>query len=161
MTADSFEACANELIAFVRGAKRMSAVPVPDAPALERPALMLMYGAMEHDPLRPSALADLLYLDLSTVSRQLAGLEAAGWMVRERDPEDKRAFLVRLTDDGRRVLRANLAARRALLMDVLTDWSEEERLEFARLLGSLNENLERRGHARGCPAPSARQGDAR
>jgi DNA-binding MarR family transcriptional regulator len=149
---DSFEACTNELISFVRAAKRLTHVPVDDGPALDRPALMLLFGAVEHGPVRPSALADSLHLDLSTVSRQVAGLENSGWVARERDPDDRRAFLVRATDEGRRVLSANLAARRALLKDLLTDWSEGERLEFARLLGLLNKTLEQRGHAPVCPA---------
>ena len=153
MTTDSFDACANELISFVRGTKRLGHVPVTDGPALEHPALMLLLGSAEHGPVRPSVLADVLYLDLSTVSRQLGTLEASGWVARERDPDDRRAFLVRITDEGRRVLGANLAARRALLKDLLTDWSEDERLEFARLLGLLNKTLER--HSHGCPAPGA------
>jgi len=155
MTADSFDACANELISFVRGTKRLAHVPVTDGPVLERPALMLLIGAAERGPVRPSVLAEVLYLDLSTVSRQLAALETSGWVARERDPDDRRAFLVRITDQGRRVLDANLAARRALLKDLLTDWSEDERLEFARLLGLLNKTLEQHSHGRACPAPGA------
>jgi DNA-binding MarR family transcriptional regulator len=148
---DSFEACTNELISFVRATKRLAQVPV-EGPSLDRPALMLLFGAVEHGPVRPSALADSLHLDLSTVSRQLAGLENSGWVARERDPDDRRAFLVRATGEGRRVLEANLAARRDLLKDLLTDWSEGERLEFARLLGLLNKTLEQRGHGPACPA---------
>jgi len=145
MSVDSFDACANELMAFVRATKRISHVPVVEGgPALERPALMLLYGATERGPVRPSTLAETLFLDLSTVSRQLAALESSGWVMRERDPDDRRAFLVRATDEGRRVLHANLAARRAILRELLTDWSEEERLEFASLLGRLNKTLERR-----------------
>lgn len=145
MTVDSFDACANELMSFVRTTKRISTLPVvKDAPALERPALMLLAGTVERGPVRPSVLAETLYLDLSTVSRQLAALESSGWVVRERDADDRRAFLVRATDEGRRVLCANMDARRAMLRDLMTDWSEDERLDFARLLGRLNKTLVRR-----------------
>lgn len=147
---DSFEACTNELISFVRATKRLAHVPVTDGPTLDRPALMLMFGTVEHGPVRPSALADSLYIDLSTVSRQLAALETSGWVARERDPDDRRAFLVRATDEGRRVLGANLAARRALLKDLLTDWSEQDRLDFAHLLGRLNKTLEQRNGGSAC-----------
>jgi DNA-binding MarR family transcriptional regulator len=130
---------------------------VTDGPTLDRPALMLLFGTVEHGPVRPSALADSLYIDLSTVSRQLAALESSGWVARERDPDDRRAFLVRATDEGQRVLAANLAARRALLKDLLTDWSEDERLEFARLLGLLNKTLEQRNGGSCLPARAGQE----
>jgi DNA-binding MarR family transcriptional regulator len=145
MTVDSFDACANELMTFVRTTRRINTVAVvKDGPALERPALMLLAGTAERGPVRPSVLAETLFLDLSTVSRQLAALEASGWVARERDPDDRRAFLVRLTDEGRRVLCLNMDARRAMLRELLTDWSEDERLDFALLLGRLNKTLQRR-----------------
>ena len=148
MTDDSFEACANELMSFVRVIKKLGQIsPIEDGPALERPALILLYVMAEHGPARPSALADQVQVDLSTVSRQLAALESAGWVARERDPEDRRAFLVRVTAEGSRVLGCNLAARRTQLAKLLTDWTEAERHEFARLLGSLNNKLETRAAA--------------
>jgi DNA-binding MarR family transcriptional regulator len=157
VTVDSFDACANELISFVRATKRLAHVPVVDGPLLERPAFMLLIGATEHGPVRPSTLAEVLYLDLSTVSRQLAALETSGWIARDRDPDDRRAFLVRITDEGRQVLGVNLAARRAVLKDLLTDWSEDERMEFARLLGLLNKTLEQRSGIPVFPTPAVRQ----
>lgn len=146
MTGDSFDACANELMAFVRATKRLANVPPPveGGPALERPALALLYVTSECGAARPSELAERVQIDLSTASRQLAGLESSGWITRERDPDDRRAFLVRATEEGRRVLELNMAARRAMLRDLLDDWSEPERLEFARLLGRLNTTLARR-----------------
>jgi len=141
---DSVDACTNELISFVRGMKRLAPPPnAGDATVLERPALMLLFVLAEHGPMRPSSLAERLDIDLSTASRQLAGLETAGWVTRERDAADKRAFLVGVSADGGRVLQANLAARRALISELLTDWSDDEREEFARLLGRLNKTLER------------------
>jgi DNA-binding MarR family transcriptional regulator len=140
---DSFEACTNELVAFIRGMKRLAPMPaVAGAPQLERPALMAMFVLAEHGPMRPSALAERIHVDLSTASRQLAGLESAGWVSREKDLADRRAQLVRLSEEGQRVLEVNLAARRALLRELLTDWSEAERMEFAQLLGRLNKTFD-------------------
>jgi DNA-binding MarR family transcriptional regulator len=141
---DSVEACASELITFVKGMKRLALAPVaPGERTLERPALLCMFALAEHSEIRPSALAEHLFIDLSTASRQLAALEAEGLVARERDPDDRRAFLVHMTDEGKRVLHANMAARRALLGELLTDWSEDDRRDFARLLGQLNVNLQK------------------
>jgi len=50
-----------------------------------------------------SSLATLLGIDPSTASRNLAGLERAGFIVRRRVAEDGRQSDVRLTPKGRRV----------------------------------------------------------
>jgi len=155
MAIDSFDACTNELMSFVPATKRLApTVAVTDGPALERPALILLYRIVENGPMRPSALAELVHADLSTVSRQLAGLESSGWVSRERDPDDRRASLVRATAEGQRVLKCNMAARKTMLRELLIDWTETERLEFARLLGRLNTTLGR-SHAGGCPTPAS------
>jgi DNA-binding MarR family transcriptional regulator len=136
---DSYEVIHRELITFVRGMHTaVSAIRVPDAPTLERPAFGLMMWVREAGALRLSELADTVQIDLSTASRQVAALEQAGWMTRDRDPEDRRAWRVRLTPDGERVLIANKRARQEALRDALADWSEDERQTFGRLLGRLN-----------------------
>jgi DNA-binding MarR family transcriptional regulator len=152
---DSVEACATELMALFRGIKKLALVPIPPGvPSLERPALMLLFGLVEHQPIRPSLLADHLHLDLSTVSRQLAALEAQGWVSRERDPDDRRAFLVRISGEGERILRANMAARRQLLGELLTDWTEDDRRDLARLLGQLNSIFQKYDTQSTCKEPS-------
>ena len=46
-------------------------------------------------------LAARLGLEKSTVSRLAGGLEARGWLIRERDPANRRYYRLRLTGDGR------------------------------------------------------------
>lgn len=53
-------------------------------------------GAMRQD-----ALASLLYLDKSTTSRVVDGLEAKGYVRRGEDPEDGRASRIEVTRKGR------------------------------------------------------------
>ncbi|WP_033338502.1 MarR family transcriptional regulator [Catenuloplanes japonicus] len=58
-----------------------------------------------HGPLSPSALARRAGLHPATVTGVLDRLERAGWIARERDPQDRRAVRVRaLPDRGREVL---------------------------------------------------------
>jgi len=51
--------------------------------------------------LRPSELADRLQISKQSVNDLLHDLEARGYLVREPDPDDGRARVVRLTDRGR------------------------------------------------------------
>jgi DNA-binding MarR family transcriptional regulator len=53
------------------------------------------------EPLSQQELAQRLLLEKSTVSRMVADLEHKGLVERERDPENRRTYRLRLTDDGR------------------------------------------------------------
>src|SRR5690242_2870729 len=52
-------------------------------------------------PLSQRDLADRLRLEKSTVSRMAAEMAAKGLLVRERDPDNRRLYRLRLTADGR------------------------------------------------------------
>jgi DNA-binding MarR family transcriptional regulator len=59
----------------------------------------------QHGPLGPGALAKLAGLHPATMTGVLDRLERAGWVARERDPDDRRAVLVRAAKErGREVL---------------------------------------------------------
>ena len=69
----------------------------------------------------------------SVVSRMVRALEKRGWVSRERDPGDRRTWLVSLTVEGERVIRA---ARRLLLraMERLVAGAMEWLAQGTRLL---------------------------
>src|SRR4051794_12514004 len=52
------------------------------------------------DARRVSDVADRMRIDLSVASRQVAVLEAQGWVRRERDPHDGRAQRLEATEAG-------------------------------------------------------------
>jgi DNA-binding MarR family transcriptional regulator len=52
-------------------------------------------------PLSQRDLAERLRLEKSSVSRMAAEMERKGWLVRERDPDNRRLYRLRLTDRGR------------------------------------------------------------
>ena len=91
--------------------------------------------------LRMSELATRQGLDISTVSRRVAQLEAAGLVERCADPADGRAALMSLTPAGREVVASISELRRELLEAVVADWTERDRREFARLLGRFAEDM--------------------
>ena len=68
-------------------------------------------------------LATRLGLEKSTVSRLAAGMERRGWLVRERDPANRRLYRLRLTQEGQAAARTvgeDLHARHAHLFAALT-----------------------------------------
>jgi DNA-binding MarR family transcriptional regulator len=82
-------------------------------------------------------LARLLGLSQMTVSRLLDGLERRGWIHREPMPADRRAWAVRLTDDGKRVLAGIHAARLAFVDRICAALDEERRTILVSTLAAL------------------------
>ncbi|MCY0903164.1 MAG: MarR family transcriptional regulator, partial [Firmicutes bacterium] len=74
---------------------RLLTAKVSDAviASLDRSAYLLLAELDEAEALSVSVLADSLFLDISTASRQVAALEAKGLVARITDPEDGRACL--------------------------------------------------------------------
>jgi len=82
-------------------------------------------------------LADSVGRDSTTVSRQLARLEARGLVARTPSPSDRRVRFVGLTPGGDEVVARITAARRRLLSRALADWSATD----VRLLAELTARL--------------------
>lgn len=91
--------------------------------------------------IRLSELATVMHLDVSTVSRQVRHLEDAGLLRRQDDPDDRRAYRLSITDDGRRLVDQLRAARREMLCHALAEWSDEDRDRLTDLLTRLAADL--------------------
>jgi DNA-binding MarR family transcriptional regulator len=103
--------------------------------------LYVLYGKTAD--LRLTDLADELHIDAPAVTRKAQQLERAGLIRRSRDREDGRATRLGLTASGRRAIERILAARRAWLVTLVSDWPEAEQIEFARLLDRFTDGVER------------------
>lgn len=108
---------------------------------LEMPAMGVLAQVERGGPARVSAIADELRLDLSTVSRQVAALERAGFVERSRDPLDSRASLVELTAIGQQTIDAVRSARTAAMARRLPDWDESDLARLATLLSRFTRDL--------------------
>ncbi|APU12387.1 MULTISPECIES: MarR family winged helix-turn-helix transcriptional regulator [Actinoalloteichus] len=112
-------------------------------PGWEKATYLVLFH-LEGGPRRSGAVAEALFLDPSTISRQVATLVKAGLVERSADPEDGRASLLTITEQGRSVLELHRAVRRDLLDRMITDWPSGDRHELARLLTRLADTLETR-----------------
>jgi DNA-binding MarR family transcriptional regulator len=103
--------------------------------------LMLAYVA-EQGPLRASEIAEQFDIDKGAVSRQVAHLTELGLLARVADPEDGRALLVSVSEEGRARLSDVARHRRKWLDERLGDWSEAELSGFVETLGRYNRALD-------------------
>ena len=85
-------------------------------------------------------LARALHIEGPTLTRHLDGLEEEGLVVRRRDPNDRRAVSVELTDAGRAKHAELLRAVQAFNQRLLAGFSAEELDELQALLGKLEQN---------------------
>jgi DNA-binding MarR family transcriptional regulator len=99
-------------------------------------------------PLRATEMATTLSLDISTVSRQLKQLSTEGLIEKEQDPNDARAYVVRLTSHGTQVVNELMSRREALIEQSLSSWSPTDRQTFQSLLNRFATDLES-GHSDG------------
>ncbi|KUH35839.1 MULTISPECIES: MarR family winged helix-turn-helix transcriptional regulator [Streptomyces] len=117
--------------AVKRGIARMLPTECPSGAAAVL-ALLDRYGDM-----RMSRLAELMAIDMSVTSRHVAHVVERDWVERSPDPGDRRSRILRLTPDGRAVLR-DLGRRAAdLFADRLGDWSDDEVGQLITLLARL------------------------
>ncbi|WP_225823275.1 MarR family winged helix-turn-helix transcriptional regulator [Streptomyces naphthomycinicus] len=107
-------------------------------PDLESSAYGLLIRLDELGGQRATELAAYIGVGKATMSRQLRALEELGLIAREPDPADGRAWLVTLTEEGRRRVGTVREARRARYVRQLAHWDRHEVSELARLLHELN-----------------------
>ncbi len=74
--------------------------PILEPMGLTHPQYLVMLALWESSPRTAGDIAAALYLEPATLSPLLKRLEAAGYITRQRNPEDERALAVRLTPAG-------------------------------------------------------------
>jgi DNA-binding MarR family transcriptional regulator len=138
----SIETVSRELVQLVRGLRDLhGAVASASQHPVDPSGAMVLARLEELGPIRLSTLAQVLALDISTVSRQVPVLERQGWVTRERDPEDQRAQLFQLTDAGREVLTDVRRSRVEVLRRLLPDWTDKELDRFAAQMHRFNADV--------------------
>jgi DNA-binding MarR family transcriptional regulator len=88
----------------------------------------------DHGRVSQQALSVGLCTDANTCVLVLNELEAAGWVVRRRDPADRRRHLVEMTDEGLAALHGAERAQASIEDDVLAALAPEERDTLQNLL---------------------------
>jgi DNA-binding MarR family transcriptional regulator len=111
-------------------------------PDLSPVAYSMLMALNDSGPRRASDLVEIFSIDKGAVSRQVQTLLELGLIERSPDPEDRRAMILVITEEGSRRL-ANLAlTRRHEVSARLGDWSDEELRSFVRSLARYNSALE-------------------
>lgn len=112
--------------------------------------LVLLDGA-ENGSLRSSELADHAKVSRATITGLLDTMEKAGLISRAADPRDRRAFNVKITPKGEKLLATVQPQLMAWTQDILSALSPHERTQLVKLLRKTQQafasskSLERNG----------------
>jgi DNA-binding MarR family transcriptional regulator len=111
-------------------------------PDLSPVSYSMLMALNDSGPRRASDLVDIFSIDKGAVSRQVQTLLELGLIDRSPDPEDRRAMILAISEEGRRRLDNIASARRQEVGRRLEEWSEEELSAFVRSLARYNAALE-------------------
>ncbi|GLY28323.1 MarR family transcriptional regulator [Kineosporia sp. NBRC 101731] len=136
--------------------RSMKALSGKEADRLSLSSLMVLSQVESLGEVRSSCLAEVLGVDNSVVSRQLAVLETVGLTARRPDPQDGRAWLAHVTEAGRQRLDDMRSHRAALVMKALDGWTDGEAQSLCAQLLRLDEALQQVIHN----DPALHRGDA-
>lgn len=109
------------------------------------PAQMpLLFALACRDDARLSDIAASLHLDASTISRHVKQLLGKELIESVADPIDGRARLIKISDEGRKVLTSTIEKRRQIVAEALTEWSDDDRDQLRDQLNRLTESFQNR-----------------
>lgn len=108
----------------------------------DRSSWIALLRIAENEPVRLSDVAEVIGIDASTASRQVARLVDAGVVARRPDPDDARALLHELTSSGRGVLEKMRRARAEWIEEVLAPFGAADRRRLAALLTRLADSID-------------------
>jgi DNA-binding MarR family transcriptional regulator len=134
----------HEMGVLVRRIRRMIAERARMVhPELSPVAYSMLMALNDSGPRRASDLVDLFSIDKGAVSRQVGALLDLGLIERTPDPEDRRAAILAITEEGSRRLSTIADMRREEVIDRLSGWSDEDLHGFVAMMARYNNALER------------------
>lgn len=108
---------------------------------LERPVYLALKYLATNGAARISLLAHQHGVEVSTMSRHVTTLEAAGFVTKRPLPEDRRVALAEATDEGRNLVSRVEAERQRLFGEVLQHWEKSDVERFVALIERFNADL--------------------
>lgn len=98
---------------------------------------IFLLALYEHDGINQEELSKELMIDKATTARALYKLEKSGYVLRETDPEDRRAYHVFITDKARELKPIIYRTVRAWSDLLGADLSEEEKISLGVILKKM------------------------
>lgn len=102
-----------------------------------RQQIALLIALSQRPGASQNELVGLTGFDKSTLKEMLGRMTAKGWVKRDRDPEDGRAWTMHVTTEGQAILAERIERVRAVQHEILAPLPEDMRPVFLRCLRIL------------------------
>jgi DNA-binding MarR family transcriptional regulator len=106
--------------------------------------LMVAEKSGNMDGINPTALSHFQNVKKNTISSLLRGLEESGYVERNLDPKDKRVFLIRITEAGRKMMQTVGPQRLNMMNDLASELTDEEKTQLIFLLEKLRASMQKK-----------------
>jgi DNA-binding MarR family transcriptional regulator len=141
---ETMRALEHEMGVLVRRIRRLIAERARMVhPDLSPVAYSMLMALNDSGPRRASDLVDIFSIDKGAVSRQVSALLELGLIERSPDPEDRRAAILAITEEGSRRLSTIADLRRREVLERLSGWSDEDLQAVVDVMARYNNALER------------------
>jgi DNA-binding MarR family transcriptional regulator len=110
-------------------------------PGVEPASYSILFNLVD-EPRRVSLLAECVYSDVSTVSRQVTSLVSHGLLEKVADPQDGRACMVSLSAEGSELVQRLKAGRADWFRETLKDWEPAQAEAFGDYLEKFATSFE-------------------
>jgi len=108
---------------------------------LSRAQMRALAYIIRNEGINQASLAELLEIEPISLARLIDRMEAAGWVERQADPNDRRARRLFITDKSRPVFEQVAALAREIWAEALAGLGEEQRQTLFDLLKHVHANL--------------------
>ncbi|MGZ0051943.1 MarR family winged helix-turn-helix transcriptional regulator [Brevibacillus gelatini] len=106
----------------------------------------VLYRLREEDGINQKELALRSAKDQPTMTRILDNLQKKGWIEKKLSEQDRRAYLITLTPNGRERIEQAIPAEAKAIADVFAGISPEKLAFLREILLAINENVNRHTH---------------
>lgn len=128
-------------------------------PEIEPASYSVLSTLQTNGPQRMTTISRHLGIGKPTLSRQLSTLAERGFITKKADPDDGRALVISLTEEGRERLEAAQKERSERYLDMLSPWTLEEIQTLSGLLSKLNRTYAEYDDAPRTPSPGRSEAD--
>ncbi|MBA4384688.1 MAG: hypothetical protein C0410_08125 [Anaerolinea sp.] len=105
--------------------------------------LMMAEKNGNKEGINPTALSHFQNVKKNTISSLIRGLEESGFVERNLDPNDKRVFLIRISEKGKKMMKTVGPQRLKIINDLASDLTDEEKTQLIFLLEKLRNSMQK------------------
>jgi DNA-binding MarR family transcriptional regulator len=102
---------------------------------------LVLLALNENDCVHQETLSKNLYLDKATITRSVTKLMKRGYVKREVDPEDRRAYILHITNKGRKLVPEIRKVLDQTSTIFLSGFSTQEKAAVLELLKRMHQNI--------------------